>query len=94
MGAGIVERPYNKNNDFISMGDWNSEPENVLSSQWRTVVPNDENPYFVRLACVGGYYWGIINRYSTNYGSFLGARYDNKILFSRMENGTIKHKYL
>ena len=92
--SGKIQRPYHINNDYLDFGDWNQSIENVLSSKWRTAVPNDELPYFVSIAAAYGRYWGMINRYDDKYGTFLGVRYDGTVLFSRMNNGSIAHKYL
>lgn len=91
-------RPYSLNSDIIELGQWASNsnygPEQALIDYWRTAVPNDRMARLARVKTGQGWFFGIISRYDTNYGAFLGMNYQGRLLYYRMNNGSFSGKYV
>ena len=76
----------------LMFGDQTKTIAQNLTSYWTTEVPNDGKPYPVRIYASNTYYFGMINRYSTNYGSAILQYYNGNSYMFYLINGSVTQR--
>lgn len=76
----------------VTMNDTSKNLNQLLSAKWTTDVPNDGAVRIAQITSNGGAWYGIISRYSTNYGAGMFVRYDGYSAAAFLNNGTVTVK--